>query len=186
MTPLEAHFWRQCGAPGDIREHLPVLYRYASGCRHVTEFGTRAGCSTTAFAWALPEELHCYDLDFKPEVDEVQRLAEEAGVKFVRHQQDTRTVIIAPTDLLFIDTAHREKQVEAELLNAGLVKKYLIFHDTEHFGEIGDDGEIGSRGIWHAIKKFLRSDSGEKWRMIEHRPNCFGLTVLARIGGGDV
>ena len=58
MTPvhpeLAAAYHRACATPGDIYLHLPTLYRYASCCRHVTEFGTRTGVSTLALLRALP------------------------------------------------------------------------------------------------------------------------------------
>src|SRR5262249_5697624 len=54
-------YQRACTQDSDIREHVPKLYELASGCRHVTEFGTRTGVSTTALLFAQPDTLVTYD-----------------------------------------------------------------------------------------------------------------------------
>ena len=162
---------------GDIHRHLDLLYRYASGCDHVTEFGTRHGVSTTAFLRALPRRLVCYDLERQPEVDWLDRRAVQLGVEFAFRLEDTRTAVIEPTDLLFVDTWHTYEQVRAELVGKeNLVRKYLIFHDTETFGEVGEDPQ--QLGIWPAVAAFLRRCPA--WRLVQPTPACYGLTVLAR------
>jgi hypothetical protein len=173
---LAAAFERACATESDINEHLPVLYRYASCCRHVTEFGTRRGNSTVAFLRALPERLIAYDHDRLPEVDGLEKLARLQKVRLSFVQKDTRTARIEPTELLFIDTHHTRRQLEAELASAAqFVGRYLIFHDTETFGECGEDG---GEGIWPAITAFVRRDPA--WCLLDHRSNNNGLTILCR------
>ena len=66
--------------------------------------------------------------------------------------------------------------MEAELVASGAkVRRYLIFHDTEAFGEYG---EGGGEGIWPAIAAFVRNDP--TWFLLEHHPENNGLTVLCR------
>ena len=97
----------------DIREHLVTLRLLAERCDHITEFGVRTGNSTIAFLaglWILGD-LVSYDINepaFSAPADMASRW------KFFR--ADTAQLTdIAPTDLLFIDTAHTYAQVKAEL-----------------------------------------------------------------------
>jgi len=173
---LEAAYQRACATVSDIYQHLTTLHRYASRCRHVTEFGTRTGVSTLALLRALPQRLITYDLVRHQEVDRLEELAQLQGVDFLFRQQDTRHADLALTDLLFIDSYHARQQLEAELAVAReKVRHYLIFHDTNTFGEQGEDGD---EGLWPAIVAFLDRNPG--WRLQEHRPANNGLTVLGR------
>jgi hypothetical protein len=173
---LQAAYRQACSTVSDIYQHLPTLYRYASRCRHVTEFGTRTGMSTLALLRALPERLITYDLVRHPEVNRLEELARLQGVDFSFRQEDTRRADLEPTDLLFIDTQHTRQQMEAELAVAkGKVRQYLIFHDTKTYGEQGEDG---GEGIWPAIVAFV--DQNPSWCLLEHRPANHGLTVVWR------
>lgn len=169
--------------PSDIVEHVPTLHRLAKQCRHVTEFGTRSAVSTTALAYALPEKLHCYDLDYSDEARQVLTLAAEAGVAVAFHRSSVLESEIEPTDMLFIDTWHVFEQMEQELaLHAEKVRRYLVFHDTETFGRYGEPlaGEaFGARvGIWPAIEEFLFESPS--WSLTVKNPRCNGLTILTR------
>ena len=125
---------------------------------------------------ALPERLVAYDWQRRPEVDRLEELARLQQVDFSFRQEDTRQATIEPTDLLFIDTYHTKGQLEAELASAARnVRRYLIFHDTETFGESGEDG---GEGLWPAISAFVRRDA--TWCLLEHRPANHGLTILWR------
>ena len=173
---LAAAYRRACATVSDIYQHLPSLCRYASCCRHVTEFGTRTGVSTLAFLRALPERLVAYDLYRLPEVDRLEELARLQNIDFLFRLEDTRHAEIEPTDLLFIDTDHTRSQLEAELAAAAAkVRRYLIFHDTETFGEEGRDG---GDGLWPAIAAFVRDNPA--WCLLDHDPANNGLTVLWR------
>ncbi|HMF15366.1 MAG TPA: hypothetical protein VKE94_23790, partial [Gemmataceae bacterium] len=123
-----------------------------------------------------PERLIAYDWVRLPEVDRLEELARLQGVDFSFCQEDSRRADIEPTDLLFIDTLHVRSQLEAELPVAGeRVRQFLIFHDTETFGEVGEDG---GGGIWPAIAAFVLRLSN--WRLLDHIPANNGLTVLSR------
>ena len=173
---LEAAYRQACTTISDIYQHLPTLYRYATRCRHVTEFGTRTGVSTLALLRALPERLIAYDLVRHPEVDRLEELARLQGVDFSFRQEDTRRADLEPTDFLFIDTYHTHQHLKAELAVAReKVQQYLIFHDTKTYGEQGEDG---GEGLWPGIAAFLGQNPS--WRLLEHRPANHGLTVLGR------
>jgi hypothetical protein len=173
---LAAAYQRACEAASDINEHLPTLYRYASVCRHVTEFGTRGGVSTLALLRAMPERLVAYDLCRSPAVEDLEKLALLQGIHFSFRQEDTRRADIEPTDLLFIDTYHTRAHLEQELAAAGQsVRRYLVFHDTETYGEQGEDG---GEGLWPAITAFVRRQAD--WVLLQHSPQNNGLTVFGR------
>jgi glycosyltransferase involved in cell wall biosynthesis len=171
---------RTCTTPSDIQAHLPTLRALARDCRHVTEFGTRMGTSTTAFLSASPAYLVCYDLQRLASVEVLERAALQAGkTRFVFHQADVRELEIGDTDLLFIDTWHVYEQLREELaLHADKVRKYLVFHDTTTYGEQGETP--GHRGLWPAIKEFLQTNPD--WTLAARYTHCNGLTILKRTG----
>ena len=56
------------------------------------------------------------------------------------------------------------------------VKKYIGFHDTTTFAEVGEYKEVG---LWPAIEEFLSSNP--EWVIAEKFENNNGLTILKRI-----
>lgn len=170
-------YQRAARTPGDINEHVPTLFALAQQCPRVTEFGTRYGISTIAFAASRPRVLTCYDLERHPDVDGIEAAAKEAGVDFRFVQANVLHVDILPTDLLFVDTLHTGDQVEAELARHGdKASRFIAFHDTETFGE---HGELpGSPGLNGAIRAYF--EARPEWRLKAHYPNNNGLTVYER------
>ena len=167
------------GQESDINEHLPVLYKYAKECDHVTEFGVRGIVSTWAFLAPHPKRLVSYDIrhprQFRGNLQAVYDNRGDTDYSFIIG--NTLDVDIEPTDLLFIDTWHTYKQLKAELeRHFSKVRKYILLHDTETFGTVGeDDGE----GLSKAIEEFL-SDNPD-WKVKEKLSNNNGLTVLENI-----
>lgn len=187
-TPINERFDRLSRTPSDINEHMKTLYKLAQECERITEFGTRHGVSTTAFLAAKPKIMHCYDIDRKKEVDELEAIAGDMGVEFFFHQQSTSDpeLLIDECNMLFVDTLHTYKQVVAELAESPKqVNKYLVFHDTELFGYrdeiIQDDNPIAKRGINAAISEFMERWAPD-WKIKAHYKNNCGLTVLERTG----
>ncbi len=176
---IENEYRRQCFQESDINEHLPLLRYYAAECRHVTEFGTRGGCSTTALLAAAPEVLVTVDIDpgCHKVVDRLRELASNV-TKILFVNQDTTKTVIDPTDFLFIDALHTAANVQAELaLNEAKVSTYLGFHDTETFGLQGMDGK--APGILTPIMGLVHSG---RWEIAEQRRNNNGLMILRRKG----
>jgi beta-1,4-mannosyl-glycoprotein beta-1,4-N-acetylglucosaminyltransferase len=168
-----------CLTPSDIFEHVPYLYRLGSLCRHITELGTRAGRSTSAFIYARPERLIAYDLERGENIPTLERAAAEHGVNFSFRQEDVLKVDLEETDMLFIDTWHVETQMRQELArHADKARLYLVLHDTVSFGHGGETA--GHRGIWPAVSDYMRDHP--EWAILQHFPNNNGLTVFTRVG----
>jgi hypothetical protein len=161
----------------DINTHLPIMSQLARDCKHVTEFGVRWGTSTVA--WLTNDvALRGYDIEETNEAEQLFRLAKDSGKDAVLHIRDINTLdTIEETDILFLDSLHTYAQVASELRFAPLVRRYIIFHDTELFGCVGEDG---GKGILPAIFEFWAVNQ-KKWRLLIHTTNNNGLTVLERI-----
>jgi GT2 family glycosyltransferase/Flp pilus assembly protein TadD len=172
-------YYSACRSSSDINEHLPTLVVLSRDCRHITEFGTRTGASTTAFLYAQPDRLVCYDRVRYPQVD---RLAHFAGnTDFQFHRADVLWTEIEDTDLLFIDTLHDYEQLATELkLHARKARRYVVLHDTTTFGDTGETP--GHRGLWPAVEEFVREGA---FRIKERFTNNNGLTILERIARTD-
>ena len=165
----------------DINEHLPMLYFLAQQCDHVTEFGVRTGASTLAFLHGLQGRaatLRSYDINDQYGVQEL--LSRWTRVEWTFSICSTLSISrIEPTDLLFVDTLHNYDQVRQELaLHGEAARRWIVFHDTQTFGTVGDDG---GRGINEAIDEWL--EAKPEWRIVyrTHRNN--GLTVIERETG---
>ena len=91
-------------------------------------------------------------------------------------QGDSLSVDIEPCDLLFIDTRHTAAQLTAELeRHAGNVRRRIVLHDTQIFGERGEDG---GPGLLVALRAFLKAHP--EWSVIYHTQVNHGLTVISR------
>jgi hypothetical protein len=190
LSVIEQMYRQACETPSDINEHLPLLRELASKCKHVTEFGMRwANGSTIAFLAAQPETFISWDLDPQSVVSQqVFNLVQSRGkTAFQPRCGDTLKISpIESTDLLFIDTLHTGRQLFAELCRHAEprrsplpVRKYLVFHDTETFRYIGEDGQPG--GLVDAIREFQEHFAFPHWVLIEDRKNNNGLAVIKHI-----
>jgi len=168
---------QKCAEPSDINEHLPVLKDYASRCKTVTEFGVRSVVSTWALIAGRPDTVTSFDLTSPGDevIQHVWEVAHEAHVDFSFYQADVLTAHVYPTDLLFIDTYHVYTQLKTELNRfANGVRKWIIMHDTETFGEKGEANE--ENGLNYAIREFL--EANPIWSEVRRLTNNNGLTVL--------
>jgi hypothetical protein len=169
----------------DIHEHLPVLRKLAEQCDHVTEFGLRwANGSTVAFLAAQPTVLVSWDLNpYHVVSQQVLNLMQLAGrTSFQPRVGDSTQVNIEGTDLLFIDTLHTARQLQAELrrhafVECNKVRRFLVFHDVETFGHFGEDGNEG--GLMDAIRWFHKNNF-PLWRPVHHSTRNNGLLILQR------
>ena len=173
---FEQIYEEACNKDTDIHEHLPVLSKLTSECKHVTELGVGWAQSTRAFL-RHDVTLHSYEYAPQPGIIDFFTEARKAGRDVHLHINDTRKVEIEENDLLFVDSLHIYEQVQEELrLHADKARKYIVFHDTTTYA---DNGEFGGRGIWPAIQEFV--DSHPEWHLIERRANNNGLTTLIRV-----
>lgn len=181
---FEELYERCCQTKSDINEHLPMIFQYASQCKHITEMGVRSGMSTSAFLHSNPDKLLSYDIELDNNVSSWFADATKAGKDYHYIKADVLKIEIEPTDLLFLDTVHQYRQVKAELiLHAGKVNKYIIFHDTETFGERGQDPSVdfgydGFPGIWYAIEEFL--SRYPEWKIVYKTSKNNGLTIIEK------
>lgn len=160
---IEELYQARCHAPHNLDQHLPTLRDLASQCESVTEFGTDIGFSTTAFLASGCPIVRSYDL---VRTDWIDTLAELAPGRHEFHECDTRSCpVIAPTDLLFIDSDHTEAQVDAELArHGGQVRRYLVFHDTVEFPEIRPAIERYTAAGWECVIDSPLQHGLQVWR----------------------
>lgn len=186
---LDERYARLCRTPWNIHEHLPTLRALAQDCGHVTELGTERRFSTTAFLAAQPADLVCVDVMHHPLLADLRALGDAPVVG--RRSFDTRigatrwrytvaestSVVLEPTDLLFIDTRHTYAQLTAELgLHAAHARRWIVLHDTVTNGLVGE--EPGTEGIGRAVDEFLALGD---FVVHAHHANNNGLTVLRRV-----
>lgn len=179
METLLERYTRLHETPSDINQHLDTLCEFVKLCDaddEIVEFGTRAAVSTTALLYGLPRRLISVDIDRRPEVDEIERLAAENGVQYDFINADTTTFEIGrPVGLLFIDTKHTYEQLTAELQhNSKFVTRYIILHDTTTYGVKGEGGGLG---LLQAMKEQLPMS---EWNTVLSAPQNNGLMVLRR------
>lgn len=176
LTPeksIEDAYKLCCEVQSDINEHLPTLLSMALGCPHITEFGTRLCLSTIAFLNAKPDKLVCYDLWESDQCKELQKRC--PNMEF--HRKSVLEVEIEQTDLLFIDTWHVYEQLKRELeLHSGKVSRYIVLHDTEICGLVGESP--GHKGLRPAVDEFLLKGT---FQIEEDKKNNNGLMILRRI-----
>lgn len=176
---IEDLYRAKCRTPSDISPHMPLLRSLADECDTVVEFGVRHGYSTVALVASRCRRVVSYDIE-----DPRMVLPGDSVGKWGFVLADTsklETGDIPPCDLLFIDTLHTADQVRQELRQAGMVRKYLAFHDTLTWGcrDEGDQPDAPIRGgIIEPILQFLADNPA--WRVKSHTAVCNGLTVLEK------
>jgi cephalosporin hydroxylase len=160
----------------DINQHIPVLYFLAMQCDTVTELGVRWGTSSLAFLHSRAR-LRSYDIEITTKARELFDFARSQGKDAELIQADSLNIEnFEKTDLLFIDTKHTSEQAIQELYKYhSHVKKWIVLHDTELFGETGEDKTLG---LNHAVTEFLLNYP--EWQIGIKLSNNNGLTILSR------
>ena len=155
---------------GDSPNRFDTYTEYASKVSHITELGVYTGLTTTAFLLGQPKILRSYDITekyfhIKPEIE---KLATQSNIDFKFQLGDSCKIEIEPTEMLFIDTNHKEKITTQELnLHHSKVSKYIMLHDTTEWP-----------GVMLAIAKFLPNH--QEWKIVFHDNKGCGLTVLEK------
>jgi hypothetical protein len=180
--------------PCDINEHLATLAKYAEGCEHITEFGTREITATWSFLAAKPKTFVGVDIYKSPNLENAMQLSAENDIDFQwKHHSTLQEGYLADeTDFLFIDTAHTYGQLREELRRHGnQAKKYIGFHDTVTFGHVNEAPYEANRafeeaipadapkGLVPAIDEFLMENP--HWIREEVFTHNNGLTILKRV-----
>ena len=202
---LQDFFKQACETTSDINAHLPLLKQLAELCvahgktstreatgGHVTELGMRwATGSTVAFLAAKPRQLISWELEplhvvHQNVLDLLRAISLEPDGRAKPPNQtrwqprtgDTLEVILEDTDMIFFDTYHAASHLLKELFRHGpKARKYLAFHDTVTFGEVGEDGKFP--GLRAAIRRF-QNEYFPLWRKVVDVPYNNGLVVLQR------
>jgi hypothetical protein len=172
--------------PFEINEHLATFQRLAADCESVVEFGVGWGTSTWAFLSAQPKWVKSYDIIKYEELGLLFETVKRMGLDWKLILQSTAdpALSIPECDLLFIDSLHNADHVAAELRHANKVMKYIILHDVEKWGVVGESAnELGKedyniKGINFAIDDFMAAHP--EWREKERYTNNHGLLVLER------
>jgi hypothetical protein len=185
-SKLHQNYIAECNAQSDINEHLPTLKHLADECDTVIEMGVRSVVSTWAFLVSKCKNITSYDIQnpsFFPNhtkttnnIQTITELAKSEDKNYTFIKGDTLKITIPETDLLFIDTYHVYDQLIQELkLHGNKARKYIVLHDTEKFGTVG---EHGKQGLNKAVNEFI--DENDHWKVEYVYKNNNGLTVLRR------
>lgn len=193
-TDLEMMYQWAKNTPGNINEHIPVLFEYAKQCQTITELGTGAyPVSSWGFLRAKPKKFTTIDASDPSLIPEAKKIAADNSIEFEFIKADTGNpdLVLEETDLLFIDTWHTYDQLKQEFkLHANKARKYIVLHDTTTFGNC-DEGfgapyypdlfvqPSSGRGIWPVVEEFLVENTN--WSLVIRYTNNNGLTVLKRI-----
>jgi hypothetical protein len=158
--------------PSDFHEHVETLRDLATKCHHVTQIGI----------WGKPSRIALAQngstfVDYSPSPrSEWSELKRFLGEKFIGKEWQPG-LEIDETDLLFIDTYHTaEDTINLFSKHAPKVRKYLIVHTTEIFGEKGDNG---GPGILIGVRQFVHEN--REWTVVRQDKNNYGLIVLSRL-----
>ena len=193
--------------PSNLNEHFETIRKYASRCKHITEFGTSELVSCWALAKGLADNganvcsLTCVDIKPVPaSFANATALLKRAGIRAKYVQGDSLKIRIQPSDLLLIDTFHCFPQLKRELERCqGNITKYIIVPNTELDGQSsevvrlfyeynideeckkfnGCSHEDICTGLMPAIQEFVAKNSNT-WRIAECHKNNNGLVVLER------
>lgn len=186
---IEEIYLIYCNTKSDINEHLPIIRKYCSECKHITEFGTRYGVSAIAMLASKPNKFITYDIisrDFDKFKNMFYNLSKDNGIDFHFIEADDLKIEIEETDLLMIDTEHTYNQLYSELMkHANKVKKYIILHDTtscayEDLHYYNLPYKTDKTGLVTAYQDFLSSEMGKDWKVLEIYNNNNGLTILKK------
>lgn len=177
MKTLDEAYAELLDTSSDMQYHIPKLKELAAGKR-VVEFGTRRGTSTIAMLSGRPKSVIAYDFVRTDAIDEVERMAAEAGLSLEIRNEDINALGAAPkADLFFIDAFHNQPDVDVQLKlarDAGATE--IAMHDTFTFARVGD--MPNTLGVLDAVDDFLAAN--KDWRIAYHTDECNGFTVIER------
>jgi hypothetical protein len=164
--------------PCDFHEHVDTLRDLVKKCDHVTQIGIWGKPSRVAIAvGTLSNVGNAVFVDYSPaQRPEWTDLKRFLGDNFEGKEWQPFAEI-DETDLLFIDTYHTAEET-LNLFNklAPKVRKYLVVHTTEIYGEKGDNG---GPGVLVGVRQFVHEN--REWTVIRQDRNNYGLVVLSRL-----
>lgn len=176
LKTVEAVFDELRPIARDLNEHMDVfraLTQQAKGI--VVEFTGRRE-STVAFLAGRPERVISFSTETDTHCFKAANLVADT-TRFDPRPYAMGNILtdLPDNDLCFIDTFHRYGQLLTELNQyAPHCRRFIVLHDTEIYGERGDDGGLGLR---LAISEFCGNNP--QWAVIDHTKEQYGLTVLS-------
>ena len=161
-------------SPSDINEHLETIYNITKGSNIAVSL--QIGKGDGAFALLIGCQHHI-SIDPNPSQDTINFLNDYFGKKSTLIKQPTcEPIDVVSFDVLMVDSHHTANNVEKELkAHAHKTNKFIIFHDTFLYGEVGDDG---GEGIKKPIYDFLSNN--KEWKIIYEVNHNNGLIILAK------
>jgi len=165
----KAHGDRYC-------EHHDVIQNMIKNhdCKSYKELGTHQGASAAAALLAMPKNVQLVDINFTLYRKYLKPLAEsycqENNIDLKIYETSSTNInsLGDPCDLLFIDSLHNTRHLEAELkLHKNNVRKYILFHDVN-----------STRGFPEVINKFCNQDN---WEEIDRSDTRFGYMLIKKI-----
>ena len=190
-----------------ISDHLPLIYIEGLKIKPslIVELGVRGGESTFVFEKIARK---CDSYLISNDIEEIDFTIEHDKWFFVRMDDiqfsenfkkfTNENAIPNEIDLLFIDTSHLYEHTKEEIGTwfRHLSKKgTVIFHDTnltkiyKRINKTIGAGWDNDRGVIRALEDFFKVKFDEKKYfqtilsefIIEHYPNCSGLTIIKKI-----
>jgi len=179
MKKIEENYLKWCQTRCDINEHLPTLRSLSKECESIVEMGIGRIVSTWGLLAGFPKKMTSIDINdpiiHGSPIEQVYEACRLNGIDYEFILADTAKIEIEECDLLFIDTWHVYDHLKIELnLHGNKAKKYIVFHDTETFGTVGETPGYG--GLNKAIEEFLLEN--KHWKVHSIFKNNNGLTVL--------
>lgn len=205
MELIKEQYEMKCRIESDINEHLPTLYEYAKDCESIVECGVRHTVSSWAFIYGLlnngknKKKLLMNDIE-EFDFNTVEMLTKNTDILIEKKIINNLQLELDENyDMVFIDTFHVYGQLKRELNKfSKTTNKYIIMHDTEVDGILGEYLRINSygcvyalsnkigipvdeikRGLKPAIDEFL--EENKNWVVHAHFTNNNGLTILKRV-----
>jgi len=176
LATIEALFDEVAPIPRDLNEHMPAFRILASQAAGVVVELTGRRESTIGLLAGRPQSLASFTTEVDNHVMKAGSLVSDT-TKFTPRPYNMGHILaeIPENDLLFIDTKHTYHQLLTELQTyAPRCRRFIAIHDTEIYGERGEDGQLGLR---LAIAEFC--DHNPQWAVIDHAKHQYGLTVLS-------
>ena len=133
--------------------------------------------SAIALLAGKPRQIFLHNTERSYMIDRAYDLVKtDKTLEFHRdHHDSTNLHSIQDTDLLFIDSKHTFNRLLEELTKfAPNCKRYIVMHDTQLYGEHGEDG---GAGLLAALVVFIKNNP--EWSVIRHVNNQYGLTTLS-------
>lgn len=180
---IEDLFAERKAAPDAMSPHMGTLRKLAEECDVCVEFGVRRANSTVALLAGCEGRVYSYDLE-AAHPGFYERIRAAVGDRWIFEIGDSRSIAMPICDLLLHDSLHNYEHVKAELEQCvGGVRKFLVFHDTESHGDVGQAVSCGPpvKGV-DGLKKALNElvATGD-WALKAHYAHSAGLTVLERV-----